>query len=1203
MNLETLLADLAANNISVWHEGDRLLVSAPSGDLPESLRTSLRAHKQALLEVLRSGQSLTHGTGGDDIAVPPNRLKIEQTSIAPDMLPLIALNQGDIDRIVAQVPGGVNNIRDIYALSPLQEGILFHHLLSSVSDPYLVISEIAFAGRDVLDRFLAAAQQVVDRHDILRTAFIWEGLSEPAQIVLRNAPLSVIEIPVDEEPGTASEQLARRFDPRHTRIDLSQPPLLRLVIAKEPDSQRWMMICVQHHMIGDNTTVQLLQEEIAAFVTGRGDSLPPSRPFRNLIAEARLGGREARHEAFFSKMLGDVDEPTLPFGLNNVHLDGQGVSESRRRLPRPLIDNLRQHARRLGVSLASLCHVAFGLVLARCSNRETVVFGTVLFGRLNGGEGVASAIGPYINTLPLRLDLDDITVELSVQQAHQRLAELLQHEYASLTVARACSGISPSTPLFSALLNYRHARADAGPGQLASLPAQLQGIEFLGGKAHNNYPFDLNIDDDGGDLALAFRVVDSLPSERMCDLMQVALERLEDALKHAPGMPVREIDVLSPGEHQLLRAWNDTESAYPADRCVHQLFEEKAALTPGAIAVVRDDSYLTYAQLNAQANRLAHRLIAVGVKPGVRVAVCADRYPHMVAGLLAILKAGAAYVPLDPSYPAMRLTEVLGESRPLLLLSDDAGRNALRNGVGDDMIHWALDEAIDAEADTTRETNPHPEEIGLTPSALAYVVYTSGSTGKPKGVAMPHRPLVNLIHWQNNATSHPSSQDRTLQFAALGFDVAFQEIACTLCAGGCLLLIDEPTRQDPAKLARYLRRERIERLFLPVVALQTLADTAVDSGLTFPELRHVSTSGAQLRITPAIQQLFSRLPHCRLHNQYGPAESHVVTEFTMPEAVETWQALPSIGRPIPNTRIYLLDRHGHPVPCGAVGEIYIGGVGIATGYLNRPDLTDERFVPDPFYPPSDSRMYRSGDLARYHPDGRLEVMGRADQQVKIRGFRVEPGEIEARLAKHPTVREAAVLAREDSPGEKRLVAYLSPQPGTVIDALALRAHLALELPDYMLPTAFVQLDTLPLTSNGKLDRRALPPPDDDSLARQAYEPPQGEIEGELAEIWSALLDAAHVGRHDRFFDLGGNSLLIIQLSTRMRERFGIDVPLARIIDAPTLADQAQVVLDLQIASFSTDDVDRISDEVANLSDEEIRAMFDSEADENGRTTA
>ncbi|MFC3654120.1 condensation domain-containing protein, partial [Dyella humi] len=547
MDIETLIRTLENNNISIWSEQDKLSVSVPNGGLSDSLRASIREHKAELLKRLKSGRLLSRDSGHTpQISVPPNLIYPDSATITPDMLPLIALSQADIDRIVGLVPGGVANIQDIYALSPLQDGILFHHLLTTVGDPYLMVSQIAFADRTMLDRFLDALQQVVDRHDILRTALAWEGLSEPAQVVWRHAQLSVTEVSLD--PGTASEQLARRFNPRHTRIDLTQAPLLRFFIAQEPDSSRWMMLYLQHHVICDNITSEMLQDEVAAILSGRRDTLAPSQPFRNLVAQARFGAGADVQESFFRRMLGDIDEPTLPFGLSDVHRDGQGIAEYRRMLPQALNDRLRHHARRLGVSLTSLCHLAFGQVLARCSGRETVVFGTVLFGRMHTGEGADRAIGPFINTLPLRLDLDDTPLEQSVRQAHQRLAELLQHEHASLALAQRCSSVAAPMPLFSVLLNYRHSRL-AGIGTQDTSNHSVQGIEFLGGHAaRNNYPCDLSVDDYNHALALTLRVVDSLSPERVCDLMQCALESLVQALDDVPAMPVRQLEVLPAAE-------------------------------------------------------------------------------------------------------------------------------------------------------------------------------------------------------------------------------------------------------------------------------------------------------------------------------------------------------------------------------------------------------------------------------------------------------------------------------------------------------------------------------------------------------------------------------------------------------------------------------------------------------------------------------
>ncbi|HXR44683.1 MAG TPA: amino acid adenylation domain-containing protein, partial [Pseudolysinimonas sp.] len=420
-----------------------------------------------------------------DVAVPPNAIRPDSATITPAQLPLIALTQGDIDRIVAGVPGGVANIQDIYALSPLQEGILFHHLLARQGDPYILTGQMAFPERALLDRYLGAVQAVVARHDILRTAFVWEGQSAPAQVVWRQARLSVTEVELPAAGAAGREELARRFDPRRHRMDLTAAPLLRFVIAREPGSERWQVLQLQHHLIGDHSAMEILHGEVEAILCGRGHELAAPQPFRNLVAQARLGLGAAEHERFFRDLLGDIDEPTTPFGLREVHRDGGDVGEARRMLPASLNDRLRAQARRLGVSLASLCHLAFGQVVARASGREQVVFGTVLFGRMHGGPGADRAMGLFINTLPVRLDLDATAVEDSVRHTHALLAELMRHEHASLALAQRCSGVAAPAPLFTSLLNYRYS---GGTTRSPEAGRPWEGVRGIRAQERTNYP-------------------------------------------------------------------------------------------------------------------------------------------------------------------------------------------------------------------------------------------------------------------------------------------------------------------------------------------------------------------------------------------------------------------------------------------------------------------------------------------------------------------------------------------------------------------------------------------------------------------------------------------------------------------------------------------------------------------------------------------
>jgi amino acid adenylation domain-containing protein len=1063
-----------------------------------------------------------------DVAVPPNAITPDTTVITPSMLPLIELTQADIDKIVEQVPGGVANIQDIYALSPLQDGLLFHHLLASTGDPYLLMVQLAFDSRERLDQYLHALQQVIDRHDILRTAFVWEGVSMPAQVVWRHARLPVTELTLDATDGPIAEQLTRRFDPRHTRLDLTQAPLLHCAIA--PDSRgRWLLMQRLHHLIGDHSTLDVMHAEVQAFIEGQGDALPPAQPFRHLVAQARLGVSQAEHEHFFTELLADV-EPTLPFGLAQVQRDGSEVSESHRMLPSALNNRLRAHARRLGVSLASLCHLAWAQVLARASGQQRVVFGTVLFGRMQAGSGADRAMGLFINTLPLRVDLDG-SVQAAVHATHARLAALLEHEHASLALAQHCSGVPAGTPLFSALLNYRHNAMGSDERSL------LPGVELLSAQERTNYPIGLSVEDFGQALGLTVQSVPPLEPERVCAYMQQALQSLADALEATPDTAVQQLQVLPDAERQLLlNTWNATQRDYPSHLCVHQLFEAQVERTPEAPALVYEEQTFSYAQLNAQANRLAHQLIELGVKPDARVAICVQRSAALIMGVLAILKAGGAYVPLDPSYPGERLAHILTDAVPSVVLADAAGRAALGDAALAECT--VLDPAtLPALPDT------NPSVAGLTARHLAYVIYTSGSTGMPKGVMVEHRGVVNLALAQIACFGvQPAS--RMLQFASFSFDASASEIWMAFGSGAALYLPPEAARQDRHALWDYLASHAITHATLPPALLQHGADLpSFDLSLTLI-LAGEAPSATLVRDLADQGTVF---------NAYGPTETTVCA--TAWRGARDFSGEVPIGRPIANTRIYLLDAYGQPVPLGAVGELYIGGAGVARGYLNRPELTAERFVRDPFVDEPDARMYKTGDLARYLPDGNLEFLGRNDDQVKVRGFRIEPGEIEACLTAHPQVCDAVVLATGEG-SNKRLVAYVQAEADEPL-ASTLRAQVAARLPEYMVPSAFVRVDAFPLTPNGKLDRRALPAPDDEALAHQAYEAPQGELETTLATIWAELLGVERVGRHDSFFALGGHSLLAMRLINRVRTALGVDLAIRTLFEARTLAGLAR----------------------------------------------
>ncbi|WP_211260728.1 polyketide synthase [Pseudoxanthomonas dokdonensis] len=638
--------------------------------------------------------------------------------------------------------------------------------------------------------------------------------------------------------------------------------------------------------------------------------------------------------------------------------------------------------------------------------------------------------------------------------------------------------------------------------------------------------------------------------------------RLLRGLSAEPDSAVQALPLLEPQQaRDVLAFGNDNAIRWYGAVLVHELFEQQVERTPDAIALAYAGAVLTYRQLNQRANQLAHHLRGYGVGADDRVAVYLPRGLDLIVAIMAVLKVGAAYVPLDPMYPVERLAYTLRDSEPKILLSQSVMTPDWRELAGEDgSIATVVDIAADADLWRQAATdNPSPADIGLRSDHLAYVLYTSGSTGQPKGVAMPHAPLVNLIQWQlrQPGSEHPQA---TLQFAALGFDVAFQETFATLCNGGTLHLLDHDTRLSASALFDFIVEHAIERVFLPYFALQMLAEAmpqrlSADADGPACKLREVITAGEQLRIDPGIEAFFRQLPQCRLHNHYGPTESHVVTALSLPADAASWPRLPSIGRPIANARVYVLDDRQQPVPHGVAGELYLAGPVLARGYLHQPAMTAARFLPDPFADDAQARMYRTGDLGRWLPDGTLDYMGRKDFQVKIRGFRVELGEIEARMMAFAGIRQAGVLAREDRPGLKRLVAYFSSHPdAAAVDVEALRGYLMATLPDYMVPVAFVAMPTLPLSANGKLDRLALPAP---GRARPdwigSYQAPRNALETTLCGILGDALDIDALGRDDNFFELGGTSLLAVRVLEQIRLRGLGEITALALFREPTAA--------------------------------------------------
>ncbi|ALN78402.1 non-ribosomal peptide synthetase [Lysobacter antibioticus] len=1107
--------------------------------------------------------------------VPAYAIPADCTAIVPSMLPLANLSQAAIDRLLAEVPGGAGNVQDIYPLAPLQEGLLYHHRTATAGDPYLLQSLFRFDSRARLDAFRDALQAVVDRHDILRTAMAWEGLAEPVQVVWRRAQLPIEEIALDPAAGAIAAQLQAQVDPRTHRLDVRRAPLLRLCCARDGADGSWVGALQFHHMALDHTALEVVQREMQAFLHGEMASLPEPVPYRDYVVQATLAQVHATHEAFFRDLLGDVDEPTLAFGIDGsaaqghdrltAHGTATGDDEAHEEVNSELDQRLRAQARQLGVSVASLLHLAWAQVLGRLSGRDDVVFGTVLFGRLHGAARSERALGMFINTLPLRVALT-AGVREAVKATHERLAALLEHEHAPLVLAQACSGVAAPRPLFNSLLNYRH----SAPGAEAAWP----GIEALDSAAgeRTHYPLTVAVDDLGTGFALGVRTRSGIDAARVCACLRQSLESLADALEHAPHAPVLGLEVLPPPQReQVLVGFNTPQMDAAHDDCLHRRFEAQAARSPDAVALNYEGFTLTYAELNARANQVAHRLLALGVAPDDRVGLCAERGPELVIGVLGILKAGAGYVPLDPAYPAERLRYLLDDSAPVAVLAPSQMHEAL----GASSVPLL---ELNAEAFADLPTHD-PQLPALGPQHLAYVIYTSGSTGQAKGVMVEHRQVTRLFA-ATAVQFRFGADDVGVLFHSFAFDFSVWELWGALLHGGRLLLVSRPTSRSPQEFYELLCREGVTVLNQTPIAFRHLIAAQSRSR---HRLRVVIFGGEALQ-TNMLAPWYRRADNAgtQLVNMYGITETTVHVTYRALSAADAERGGASpIGRALADLRVYVLDAQRQPLPIGAVGELYVAGAGVARGYLHRPALTAERFLDDPFWPQAaHARMYKTGDLGRWLPDGSLEYLGRNDDQVKIRGFRIELGEIEAALNEVAGTEQAVVVARNDGPGEdglgedgpavdgpaeKRLIAYYT---GPSLPAETLRTRLQARLPEHMVPAAYVHVPQWPLTANGKLDRKALPAPDLSAVAARRFEAPRGEVETRLAQIWCDLLQLERVGRHDHFFELGGHSLKAINLVARVAEAFdGHSLSLLAFYAQPTIEALAQSLQVAQAAPY------------------------------------
>ncbi|HEX8245289.1 MAG TPA: amino acid adenylation domain-containing protein, partial [Longimicrobium sp.] len=953
------------------------------------------------------------------------------------------------------------------------------------------------------------------------------------------APFAGFALPLEDLSGLDAEAREAAVEVRTAEeavcpFDLAAGPLFRPALLRLGAEEHVLLLCM-HHVVSDEWSTEVLFAELAAlygaFREGGASPLPePAVQYADFAAWQRrvMAGEvlDGRLAWWRERLAGAPAQLELPTDHPRPAVQSYRGARAERRLPAELLERLRALGRSAGATEFMVLLGAFKALLARYGAGDDLVVGSPAAGQTR--RELEALVGCFVNTLVLRTDLSG---DPGFRELLRRVREttLGAWEHQDVPFERLVAELAPERSLSrSPLFQVMFVQENAGP-KSAGFPG-LEMRRGYTGSATSKFDLTLSVDDDQAALEYATDLFEPATAERML----AHLERVLEQVAADADVRLSQLELLGGAERALvLKEWNRTEAEYPAELCIHQLFEAQAARTPAAVAVVVEEAELTYGELNERANRLAHHLVRLGVGRESRVGVCLERGIEMIVSLLAVLKAGGAYVPLDPAYPAERLAFTLTDSGMVALLTQESLRSTLP------VAHGMTVVSVDGAAAEIARESAEPIESGATPQSLAYLIYTSGSTGVPKGVAIEHQSAVALLSWAA-AVYTAEELSAVLAATSICFDLSVFEIFLPLSLGGRVIVVENALALPQSAAADQVR--------LVNTVPSAMAALLKSDGIP-PGVRTVNLAGEPLR-AELVDALYARGGIERVYDLYGPSEDTTYSTWTLRRA----GGPTTIGRPISNSRAYVLGAALRPLPVGVPGELYLGGRGLARGYLGRPGLTAERFVPDPFSGEPGARLYRTGDRARWRADGTLEYLGRLDHQVKVRGFRIELGEVEAALRRNPGVTDCVVLAREDAPGDRRLVAYVVG--GVETDAL--RAQLRQSLPEHMVPSAFVSLDHLPLTPNGKLDRKALPAPELAS-AEETYVAPRTPVEEVLAGIWAEVLERERVGAVENFFELGGHSLLATRVVARVREVFGVELTVRALFDSLTVAELAEAV--------------------------------------------
>jgi amino acid adenylation domain-containing protein/non-ribosomal peptide synthase protein (TIGR01720 family) len=1022
----------------------------------------------------------------------------------------------------------MKNVEDVYGASPLQQGLIFHGLYAPESSAYSVQMVCDLEGKLDVELFRRAWQSVFERYAILRTFFMWEEGKQVLQVVRAK-----VRLPWQELDWRALSQVeqARQLQSlvekdRTQGFDFSRAPLVRISLIRLSDREAKFVWCHHHSLLDGWSAFRVFSDAFKfyeAFMSGKNLTLPPVRPYRDYIVWLQRQDLAAAERFWRERLKGFTNASPLTRD-RRAQREREPLSEAieqqehreRLYLSGETTSGLKLLAREHQLTLNTVMQGAWALLLSRYSGETDVLFGTVVSGRPPELSGVEEMVGPFINLLPLRVKVEgDLRLLPWLKQLQAEQVEMRGYEYSPLVEVQGWSDIPRGLPLFETMMvfeNYPITSSTRKPDVSLKM-TRVKNVE------KTSYP-------------LTFEVVpaDKLVLQLSYDTGYFTKERVDRMLQHLgriieemvahPGARLREFSLLTPAErHQMLIRWNDTHRDYSPAIALQHLFEAQVQRTPDHIAICYEGEQLSYLELNYKSNQLAHYLRALGVGPETLVGIMVERSVEMVVGLLAILKAGGAYLPLDPTYPPERLNLMIKDAEINLLLTQQQFVTQMSQQVA---------RVVCLNTEWQKIARESRENVSSEAAAdnLAYVIYTSGSTGQPKGAMNTHRGICNRLQWMQEAYQL-TPDDRVLQKTPFSFDVSVWEFFWPLITGARLVVARPGGHQDASYLLKLIKEQQITTLhFVPSMLRVFLEEDGVE---TCTDLRRVICSGEVL--SPALEKRFHSRLRAELHNLYGPTEAAVDVTYWACERNGERQIVP-IGRPIANTEIYIIDKNLAPSPIGLAGELHIGGVGLARGYLKRAVLTADNFLPNPFSQEPGARLYRTGDMARYLAKGEIEFLGRLDDQLKIRGFRIEAGEVETALTSHPAISEAVVVARLNESGDKQLLAYLVTETEKPTSS-KLREYLGKKLPEYMIPAAYVWLDALPLTANGKVDRRALPAPDARSAhSERTYVAARTTAEQALVEVWQEVLGVEQVGINDNFFELGGDSILSIQIVAR-----------------------------------------------------------------------